>query len=228
MRSKVMESLQWMRSHEPGIGFDDKPVAEEIRHEARLYYLALTDLVSTAGTDSFDYKAPLVQWKNKTPLLLQRMFADRMQGCVDNIFRLLSLIHPVADVRAASQSLMSGDQQLRSHALEYVDNALHGRVHQAVFAVLGDETLEDKLGFASAKYHVVVQPADNVLRRLVVASQTEDEAAHWLGSAAIQAIVELEITELYPQLIEVSRRADDSLVKETAVWAGNRLGLEPA
>ncbi len=228
MRRKVMESLQWIRNHEPGIRFEHDPVAEEIRHEARLYYLALTDLVSTAGTDSFDYKAPLVQWKNKTPLLLQRMFADRMKGCVDNIFHLLSLIHPVSDVRAASQCLMSDDQRVRSHALEYVDNALRGPVHQAVFAVLGDATLEDKLDFASTNYQVVVQPADNVLRRLVVASQTEDEAAHWLGCAAIQAIVELEITELYPQLIEASRRPDDSLVKETAIWAGNRLGLATA
>ena len=143
-------------------------------------------------------------------------------------YYLLSLIHPVSDVRAAAQCLMSDDQELRSHALEYVDNALHGRVHQAVFAVLGDATLEDKLDFASVNYQVVVQPADKVLGRLVMASQTEDEAAHWLGSAAIQAIVELEITDLYPQLIEASRRPDDSLVKETAMWAGKRLGLATA
>jgi len=228
MRRKVMEALEWMRSHESGIEFDRDPVAEEIRQEARLYYLALTDLVSTAGTDSFDYKAPLVQWKNKPPLLLQRMFADRMHGCVSNIFRLLSLIHPVADVRAASQSLMSDNQRLRSHALEYLDNTLRGPVHEAVFAVLGDAQLEDKLEFARMIYHVAVQPADNVLRRLVMASQTEDEAAHWLGSAAIQAVVELEISELYPQLVEAARRPDDSLVKETAIWAGARLGLAPA
>jgi hypothetical protein len=123
---------------------------------------------------------------------------------------------------------MSDNQRLRSHALEYLDNTLRGPVHEAVFAVLGDAQLEDKLEFARMIYHVAVQPADNVLRRLVMASQTEDEAAHWLGSAAIQAVVELEISELYPQLVEAARRPDDSLVKETAIWAGARLGLAPA
>ena len=71
------------------------------------------------------------------------------------------------------------------------------------------------------------RPADNVLRRLVVASATNDEMAHWLGSAAIHTICELKIEELYPQLLEASRRPDDSLARETAIWAGHRLGLDP-
>ncbi len=228
MRRKVMEALEWMRTHEPDIVFDRRPIAEEIRHEARLYFLALTDLVSTAPPGSFEYRAPLVRWPGPPPLLLHRMFADRMQAMVNNIFRLLSLLHPVADVRAAAQSLMSDDRRLRSHALEYLDNALHGEVHSAVFAVLGDVLLQEKLELARAKYQVVVQPAETVLLRLVVASNTDDEAAHWLGSAAIHAICELEIAELYPQLTEAANRTDDSLVKETAVWAGARLGLAPA
>jgi hypothetical protein len=192
---------------------------------ARLYFLTLTDLVSTAAADTtFEYRAPSVQW-NRTPLLLQRMFADRMNNSVGNLFRLLSLIHPAQDVRAASQSLLSGDERLRSHALEYFDNTLRGDVRRAVFAVLGDEPLDEKLEFARTKYHVAVQPAENVLLRLVVASQTDDEAAHWLGAAAIQAIVELEISELYPQLVAAAARPDETLVRETAVWAGGRLGL---
>jgi hypothetical protein len=205
MRRKVMESLEWMRGHEPDIEFDRAPVAEEIAHESRLYFLALTDLVSTADGGAFDYQAPLMRW--------------------DNIFRMLSLIHPPQDIRAASQSLLSTDPRVRSHAVEYLDNALTGRVHQAVFAVLGDESLEQKLETARMRFQVAVQPAENVLRRLVLASQTEDEAAHWLGSAAIHAIVELELADLYPQLVEAARRPEESLVKETALWAGTRLGL---
>ncbi len=228
MRRKVMEALEWVRTHDHEIAFERKPVADEIRHESRLYFLALTDLVSTTKPGSFEYRAPLVHWPGETPLLLHRMFADRMRGTVDNIFRLLSLIHPVTDIRAAAQSLMSNDQRLRSHALEYFDNALQGEVHSAVFAVLGDVLLQEKLEFARVNYQVAVQSADNVLLRLVIASGTEDEAAHWLGSAAIHAIYELEIAELYPQLVAAANRPDDSLVKETATWAGLRLGLAPA
>jgi hypothetical protein len=181
--------------------------------------------MSTVRDGALDYRAPLVHWNDHSPLLLQRFFADRMTACFNNIFRLLSLIHTPADLRAAAQSLLSDDQRVRSHAVEYLDNALNGRVHQAVFAVIGDQTLEEKLDIARNRYQVVVQPAENVLARLVLASQTDDETAHWLGSAAIHAIVELEIAELYPQVAEAAGRREDTLVKETALWAGGRLGL---
>ena len=225
LRRKVIEALVWIRTHEPDLSFDADAIGAEIRHEARLYLLCLTDLVSTAPADSFEYHAPLIAWPGGKPLLLQKMFADRMRGNVDNVFGLLSLVHPGTDVRAAAISLISDDPRLRSHALEYLDNALQGEVRNAVFSVIGDLPLDDKLEHARAEFELSVQPADDVLRRLVLASATRDETAHWLGSAAIHAICELEIDGLYPQLIEASRRQDDSLVRETAVWAGNRLGL---
>jgi AAA family ATP:ADP antiporter len=225
MRRKVLQSLEWMRNRRPGLEFAHEPIAEQINQEARLYFLALTDLMSTVRDGALDYRAPLVHWNDHSPLLLQRFFADRMTACFNNIFRLLSLIHTPADLRAAAQSLLSDDQRVRSHAVEYLDNALNGRVHQAVFAVIGDQTLEEKLDIARNRYQVVVQPAENVLARLVLASQTDDETAHWLGSAAIHAIVELEIAELYPQVAEAAGRREDTLVKETALWAGGRLGL---
>lgn len=228
MRRKVLESLEWIRVHEPGASFEADAVAAEIEQEARLYFLALTDLVSTARGDRFEFQAPRLQWTDASPLLLHRMFADRMAGCVENIFRMLSLIHPPQDVRAAAQGLMSDDPRLRAHAVEYLDNALAGAVHRAVFSVLGDETLEEKLELGQTRFQVAVQPAENVLRRLVLASQTEDEAAHWLGTAAIHAIVVLELEDLYPQLRAAANRPDDSVAKETAVWAGHRLGLAPA
>ncbi len=228
MRRKVMEALEWMRTHDEGVTFERRPVADEIRHEARLYFLALTDLVSTSPPGSIEYRAPLVHWPESKPLLLHRMFADRMATTVNNMFRLLSLLYPVTDIRAAAQGLMSDNQRLRSHALEYFDNALDADIHDSVFAVLGDVRLQEKLVFARTHYQVVVQPADNVLRRLVIAGGTEDEAAHWFGSAAIHAIFAMELAELYPQVVDAANRPDDSLVKETAVWAGARLGLSPA
>ena len=227
LRRKVIEALVWIRAHEPEFEFDAEVIGKEIRHESRLYLLGLTDLVSTAPADSFEFRAPLIRWPGGKPLLLQKMFADRMGTNVDNLFRLLSLVHPIVDVRAAALSLMSDDPRLRSHALEYLDNALQGEVRSEVFAVIGDVTLDDKLEYAQSEYDLAVQPADNVLRRLVVASATNDEMAHWFGSAAIHTICELKIEELYPQLLEASRRPDDSLARETAIWAGHRLGLDP-
>ena len=228
LRAKVIESLVWIRGREPGMSFDPAPLAAQVRHEARLYFLSLTDLVSTTGSASFRYRAPIVEWPAGKPLLLQRMFADRMRDNVLNIFRMLALVHPLPDIRAAGHSILYHDAHLRSHALEYLDNTLNGDTRRWVFAVIGDASLEDKLDFARNEFGLVVQPASDVFRRLVMASATQDEGAHWLGSAAIQAICELELDALYPQLVEASRRSDDSVVKETAIWAGVRLGLSTA
>ena len=123
---------------------------------------------------------------------------------------------------------MSGDEALKSHALEYLDNTLSGEMHRTVFSVIGEDTLANKLRTAQSMYQVAVQPSEDVLRRLVLASATLDEAAHWLGSAAIHAIYEGRVEELYPQVITASRRDDGSLVEETAQWVFQKLGLASA
>ena len=225
LRRKAIESLGWMRMSEDGLEFDDAVVAEEIYQEVRRYLLRLTDLASIAGRDKLDYAAPNVIWGDRKPLLLERMLADRFGNSVEIIFGLLALVHPLADVRAAHEGLKSGDKALQSHALEYLDNALSGEVHRCVFSVIGDMPLEEKLQSAESRFDLAVQPAEDVLRRLVMASWTDEEHATWLGMAAIHAIYNSQLSELYPQIVEASQRPDDSMVKETAIWASERLGL---
>jgi hypothetical protein len=77
-------------------------------------------------------------------------------------------------------------------------------------------------------YQLAVQPAEDVLRRLVLASSTFDEGAHWLGTAAIHAIYEGRVEELYPQVVAASQRDDESVVEETAQWVFQKLGLASA
>ena len=54
---------------------------------------------------------------------------------------------------------------------------------------------------------------------------TFDEGAHWLGTAAIHAVYEDRVEELYPQVIQASQRDDESVAEETAQWVVRKLGL---
>ena len=141
------------------------------------------------------------------------------------IFGLLALTHPPRDMRAAFQGLTGDDTTLRTHAVEYLDNTLVGDIHRTVFAIVDDEPLSKKLRSARKLFDVSTQPGDDVLRRLVMASLTDDEDAHWLGMAALHTICERQIVSLYPQVTEASGRADGSVVQETAAWAAKRLRI---
>ena len=228
LRRKVIESLRWLRSTQPSLHFPVARITDEIHQEARRYFLGLTDLVSVSKAVDLEFDSPTVRWRKDSPILVQQLFVDRMQQSMDTIFGMLDLIHPPRDVRAAYQGLMSRDAGLRTHALEYLDNSLAGETHRAVFSVIAEDTLANKLRVAQTMYQLAVQPAEDVLRRLVIASSTVDEGAHWLGTAAIHAIYWGRVEELYPQVVEASRRSDDSLVEETAQWVIGKLGLAPA
>ncbi len=225
LRRKVAESLASLRRTDPDVTFDEDRVAAEIEQEARRYFLNLTDLVSLAGTDALAFEAPMILWPGGKPLLLHRLIADRARDNLEIIFGMLSLVHSPRDIRASYQGLTGDDSALRTHALEYLDNTLSGNIHRSVFSVINDESLSAKMRTAQGTLGLSVQPREDVLRRLVLASVTEEEGAHWLGAAAIHAICIDNIEDLYPQIEDAARRTDSSFAKETASWASERLGL---
>lgn len=228
LRRKVIEALCWLRGSQTDLPLPEDAISSEVYQEARRYFLSLTDLVSVSKRGTLAFESPLVAWQRRQPILLQQLFRDRMQNSLEAIFGMLELLYPPRDVRAAYQGLMSGEPALKAHALEYLDNTLTGDIHKAVFSVIAEDTLQRKLRLALSTYQLAVQPADDVLARLLLASYTEEEGAYWLGTAAIHAIYVAEIESLYPQVVAATKRQDDSVVKETAVWVCEKLGLAPA
>ncbi|MFQ5742549.1 MAG: Npt1/Npt2 family nucleotide transporter [Acidobacteriota bacterium] len=225
LRRKVVEALDWLRAKHPKIIFDEQRISKAIRQEARRYFLGLTDLISISDKNKIALKALMMHWTEDEPLLVQELLTDRMRNSVALIFDMLALIRPAKDIRAAYQGLTGNDPALRAHALEYLDNTLSGDIHRQVFSVINDVPLNEKARIARSEYSLAAQSSEDVLRRLVVASNTVDEDAYWLGAAAVHAICVGKIEGLYPQIVETSRRNDDSVVQETATWAAEYLGL---
>ena len=223
LRRKVVEALVWQRTRNHGFELSSEELAVAIQQEARRYFLSLTDLVSIGGP-GIDFLAPVARIERGSALLVERLLAERMQQHVDIIFGMLALDFPVADIRAAHAGLSSERPGVRNYAIEYLDNILSGDIHKAVFAVINDEPLGAKVRLAQSTFDLAVQPAADVLRRLVIAARSEEEGAMWMGAAAIHAICEDKLEELYPQLAEAAHHDQESIVRETANWAMTRLG----
>jgi hypothetical protein len=75
------------------------------------------------------------------------------------VFRLLSLVLDAAPIRAAYRSLLSGDEEARSFALEYLEQVLPTDVKQRLWPFIGD--------LSDYQERQAIRPLDDVVADLV-------------------------------------------------------------
>ncbi|HMA53866.1 MAG TPA: hypothetical protein VKT17_05365, partial [Acidobacteriota bacterium] len=61
-----------------------------------------------------------------------------------NIFRLLGLYYPQADIRRAYQNITTGTRNSVAHAVEWLDNALDKDLHDVLLPLVDDLSVQDK------------------------------------------------------------------------------------
>ena len=220
LRRKVIESLGAM-THE-----GDPAVKEAARRrlgvEVRGYLRHLADLLGLGLNDGTRFQGPRVVWSDRPPTFLHQLLADRMHRRLEATFGLLTLLHPPADIRAAQHGLVAADAVSRSHALEYLDNALAGAVRSTVFAAIGDESHTRRFVRARQLFDIRVESRVETLKRLMTVTAPARGERAWLASAAIHAAYILREADLYPLVRTLGETADSPLVRETARWVGTR------
>ena len=72
-----------------------------------------------------------------------------------NIFKLLGLYYPQADIRRAYQNIASGSGHSLAHAVEWLDNALDKDLHDLVMPLVDDLSLQEK----TARFRKIVEDA---------------------------------------------------------------------
>jgi len=70
-----------------------------------------------------------------------------------NIFKLLGLYYPQADIRRAYQNIVSGSRHSLAHAVEWLDNALDKDLHDLVMPLVDDLSLQEK----SARFRKIIE-----------------------------------------------------------------------
>ena len=242
LRRKVIEALGFLRAHDPELCPHPTSIEAQLVVECRGHLRALVDLTrlaeyrtasngnghgSSAGKATVDGRidAPrLIEPDLRQPHLLERLLTDRMDDHTSNLFRLLGLIHPQRDIRAAYQSLLSQRPERRAQALEYLDNLLAGDVRQAVFAVIDDLPLRERLKQAKKIFDLEPASVSDTLRRLASVRPPGDADAAWVTAAALHYIHDLEMVDLYPAIRRAAERDREPLVQETTALLLSRIG----
>jgi hypothetical protein len=190
--------------------------------EVRAYLRHLGDLLGLELNDDARFHGPRVVWKDRPPTFLHHLLTDRMHMQLETSFELLALLHTPADIRAAQLGLTGRDPGARSHALEYLDNALSGEVRSTIFAAIGDESHARQFARARQMFGIEIEPRVETLKRLMTVPAPAKGERAWLAAAAVHAVHLLDETELYPLVRGLGETADSPLVRQTAHWVSTR------
>lgn len=218
LRRKVIEALVSLHAREPECCPERPWVESEIAVECRAHLAVLLELWSLCDPELAVPRGGVISFEPGTapPHLLLRLLADRLDSHQGNLFRLLSLIHPMRDVRAAQLSLASESPRLRAHAIEYLDNVLKGETKPAVLAVIDDLPVAERRRLAEKLFGLESGSVSEVLERRIAERDGSDAA--WLKAAAMHFICERRLSSLYPGLRRAAKNDPDPLVQETTAF----------
>jgi AAA family ATP:ADP antiporter len=224
LRRKVIEALGALRPE------DDPALRIEVRRglskEVKGYLRQLADLFGLGIDSEARFQGPRLVWEDRPPTLLHHLLTDRLGRQLDTTFLLLAVLHGrPKDISAAHRGLVGPDPGRRTHALEYLDNTLSGDVRTLVFTAIGDQRHEERFRRARELFGIEVESKEKTLRRLTSIPTEGDAEAAWLAASAVHAVYATEAAPLYPYVKNLSETASDPLVRETARWVVNRLGL---
>lgn len=218
LRRKVIEALGSLRAQDRLLCPHRASIEAQLLIECRGYLRARIDLdqlrESSPNGGNGRAHGPLGS-RPREPHLLEKLLVDRMDDHTDNLFRLLGLIHPQRDIRATYQSLQSERPDRRAHALEYLDNLLLGEVREAVFAMIDDLPVRERLRLARKLFDLTPSSPSDTLRRLATFRTPGDADAAWVTAAALHYIHDLELAHLYPVIRRAAERDPEPLVQET-------------
>ena len=212
LRRKIIEALDSAPPAEPLPAEARGAVRGQVREEAIRYLQILAD-VHALETGPGGGRG-----------LLCRLLNDRLDGHLQNIFGLLTMLHPPEHIRAAYRNLASAGSATRGHALEYLDNTLAGDTRAAVFAAIEAQPPADKLRRAARLFGTRRREYAEVFVHYLDTPVSRDSDACFLSAAALHGICAERLARLYPEVERLAAEAGDEFVLETARWAQQRIG----
>ncbi len=226
-RRKVIEALGSVHSA-ADVDIDGELVEQRVVAETRTYlrYLADLQVLGLHASDGAVFRGPQLTWSGRAPTLLHSLLASRLAGQVRHVFGLLALIESRQDVWAAYYGLVGPNPALRTHALEYLDNALSGDVRRTVFLAIDDLTPTERFGRAEAQLGITSDSQPATLRRIFSERVEGDPDYPWLAAAAVHATYALQVQSLHAEVKRMADADPDPLVCETAAWVVDRLSEE--
>ena len=131
MENELIDALDRIRSGEPDIQVQEEVIKTKILKEIKRYYQVLIKF--------YDAKS-----KVKKPKMSEKLSED-MAASMMNIFKLLGLIYSHEDIFKAYQNIRTATKDSIDYAVELLDNILPKEIRDAVFPLIEDLPLEERV-----------------------------------------------------------------------------------
>jgi len=228
LRRKIVEALGTLESNRiPAAG--RTRIEAAVREEARRWHVAIGRLAALGTEGHARIEGARIVWDpRREPDLLIQLLGESAEEHVRNLFALLALLYPPNHVWAAYRGIVGGAITVRTHALEYLDNTLAGDLRRTVFSVIGDDPLPEKLRYAARSFGLPAATRASALAALLDEGVRGTADAYGRAVGALYTVYAGRATELYTQVERLARVAHDRLVRETAGWIVQRLGIDSA
>jgi AAA family ATP:ADP antiporter len=152
-----------------------------------------------------------------TPTEVQRRLQAAQEQEIERIFRLLSLLYPQTDFRAAHYGVRSSDATARDHAIEFLELALDRDMRKTLVPLLDPTaTLDARVLPMLTRTGLEVPTAAELVAALV---ESDDP---WLKACGISSIGSLDLTDLAEQ-VDACLDAEDEILREAARTAKKRM-----
>ncbi|MDA0789335.1 MAG: Npt1/Npt2 family nucleotide transporter [Proteobacteria bacterium] len=152
--------------------------------------------------------------------LLRSALGNELDLRRDNMLLLISFIFPsivMLDTRAHIDSKVA---ELRTFALEVLDNLLTGDIKQVVLPLLDDLTVSERLEMLASRFpHQRMSPKarfDNIIETHF------DGALYWTRSSLLFLIGQLKADE-HEQTVRAGLADKEPIIRETSAWSLSRL-----
>jgi AAA family ATP:ADP antiporter len=205
LRYKVVAALERLRRGAAGLTFPRENIERLALSETRQYfnYLSLRH-------NLFGRRQGLT-----TDSLLAQALDEKLERTLDRIFRLLSLLYPWKDIRAARWTLQNGDGRARAGALEYLDNLLTGQVRKQIMPAIEEMPIDEKVRRGNVLLKTRPRDAEETLLQLI----NDDDQV--IAATAIDVVRQQKMWTLGDDIEHVLAHRDvrDWYVFEAASWA---------
>ncbi len=139
VRNAVIAALHRLRRHHAHLSFDDKPIVRRLLGESELYLQTLAALrAEPVRGDAQAQHRPEV---TAAQAALRHALELRLDSNLQRIFRLLGLKYPPSDIDQVYLGICSDREELRSSAVEFLDNLLESSLKRAIIPIVESHML---------------------------------------------------------------------------------------
>ena len=138
LRYKIIAALEHLRRDHEHLVVPRAEVEELLMRQSAVYCNVLTlrhNLLSQAD--------------GPHDSVLERALGERLDRIRDRIYRLLGVLHEVADVIAARHAIERGNPKRRARAVEYLDNLLRANARKRILPLIDESPPEAKVDHAN-------------------------------------------------------------------------------